>query len=653
MPFRADILRDDHRRRERRAWIITAVAATIILLAGLIAGAFWRWAFHDLPSLPEDPETFWSIRREASATLLDRNGDVLDVRGPLYASSITLDDLPPHVINAFIAIEDRRFYEHDGVDYRSAGRAVLANLRAGATVQGGSTLTMQLVKNLILSPERSLRRKIQEMRLALALERQLSKTQILELYLNRVYLGAGAYGVEAASRRYFGRSASQLTLSEAALLAALPKAPSRLDPTTNIEAARERAAQVLQAMTEAEFITAEERDAALAAPAQLQPAAEQTLRDGALYGYIFDEALAQAEALIASRPADLVIRTTIDPELQGMAHSALNARLDEEGERENAGQAALVALANDGSIRALVGGRNYADSQFNRAVHAYRQPGSAFKPIVYAAAFEAGLSPFTAFYDEPIDLEGWSPRNFGGNYRGRVTLQEALRRSINTVAAQVGVEIGPEAVVDMAHRLGIETELPPLPALSLGAVEVNLLELTGAYSTIASDGIRRRPFLILAVTDSRGRVLYERPETEGSGERAIEANIAQTVSTLMQDVVISGTGQNARLADRPVAGKTGTSQDSRDAWFVGFSADYTAGVWVGNDDDTPTRDVTGGGLPARIWRDFMTLAHAELPARLLSAPAPRERTEREERLAAYYSSLSSAFAAELGEAAEP
>lgn len=653
MPFRADILRDDHERRERRAWIITAVAATLILLTGLIAGVFWRWAFHDLPALPEDPETFWSIRREASTTLLDRNGDVLDVRGPLYASSITLDDLPPHVINAFIAIEDRRFYEHEGVDYRSAGRAVLANLRAGATVQGGSTLTMQLVKNLILTPERSLRRKIQEMRLALALERQLSKTQILELYLNRVYLGAGAYGVEAASRRYFGRSAEQLTLSEAALLAALPKAPSRLDPTTNIEAARERAAQVLQAMTEAGFITESERDAALAAPAQLQPAAEQTLREGALYGYIFDEALARAEALIDTRPADLVIQTTIDPALQGMAHRALNARLDEEGERENAGQAALVALANDGSIRAMVGGRDYAQSQFNRAVQAYRQPGSAFKPIVYAAAFEAGLSPFTAFYDEPVDLEGWSPRNFGGSYRGRVTLQEALRRSINTVAAQVGVEIGPAAVVDMAHRLGIETELPPLPALSLGAVEVNLLELTGAYATIAADGVRHRPFLILAVTDSRGRMLYERLETEATGERAIEAGIAQTVSTLMQDVVLAGTGQNARLSDRPVAGKTGTSQDSRDAWFVGFSADYTAGVWVGNDDDTPTRDVTGGALPARIWRDFMTLAHADLPARLLSAPAPRERTEREERLAAFYSSLSSAFAEEAGGTAEP
>lgn len=635
------------------AWIITIVTAAAILLAGLAGGLFWRWAFHDLPGLPEDPEAFWSIRRESSVTLLDRNGDVLDVRGPLYASSITLDGLPPHVVNAFIAIEDRRFFDHDGVDYQATARAVLANLRAGATVQGGSTLTMQLVKNLILSPERSLRRKIQEMRLALELERRLSKTQILELYLNRVYLGAGAYGVEAASRRYFGRSAMELSLAEAALLAALPKAPSRLDPTTNITAARERAAQVLDAMLDAGFISPEEHSTALAEPAQLQPAAEQTLRGDALYGYVFDEAVAQAGALLAVRPADLVIQTTIDPALQGMAHATLTARLDEEGERENAGQAALVALGPDGSIRAMVGGRDYALSQFNRVTQARRQPGSAFKPIVYAAAFEAGLTPFTAFYDEPIDLEGWSPQNFGGGYRGRVTLQEALRRSINTVAAQVGAEIGPPAIVDMAQRLGIETALPPLPALSLGAVEVNLLELTGAYSTFANDGMRHAPHLILAVTDSRGRVLYERPSDANAGTRAIPASLAQTVSTLMQDVVLAGTGQNARLPDRPVAGKTGTSQDSRDAWFVGFSADYTAGVWVGNDDDTPTRDVTGGGLPARIWRDFMTLAHADLPARLLSAPPPRERTEREERLAAFYSSLSATFAAEAGAPAEP
>ena len=649
MPFRADLLADDTRRRERRAWIITAVVAATIILAGIIGGGVWRWAFHDLPGLPDDPEAFWSIRRENSATLIDRNGEILDVRGPLYASPVTLDALPPHVVNAFIAIEDRRFYAHHGVDLQGSLRAVLTNLRAGRSVQGGSTLTMQLVKNLILTPERSLRRKVQEMRLALALERRLSKTEILELYLNRVYLGAGAYGLQAASMRYFGKDATELSLSEAALLAALPKAPSRLDPTTNLEAARARAAQVLRAMQEAGFIEQVELDAALAEPAQIQAAAEQTLRDANAYGYIFDDAVAQAEALIDQRPADLVIQVTIDPVLQELAHTAVVDRLAAEGEAENAEQAALVALAPDGSIRAIVGGRDYAQSQFNRAVQARRQPGSAFKPIVYAAAFEAGMSPFTAFYDEPIDLDGWSPGNFGGNYRGRVTLQEALRRSINTVAAQIGDEIGPEAIVDMAHRLGIETDLPPLPALSLGAVEVSPLELTAAYSTLANDGVRRTPFLILSVTDSRGRILYERPDPAPVGERAIEADVAQTVSTLMQDVVLAGTGQNARLPDRPVAGKTGTSQDSRDAWFVGFSADYTVGVWVGNDDDTPTRNVTGGGLPARLWRDFMLAAHEDLPARLLSAPPPRDRTEREERLAAFYSSLSGAFAAEVGE----
>ena len=645
-PYRADILKDTADRQNRRAWIITIALAVMLIGGGIATGAGWRWAFSDLPALPEDLEAFWSVRREASTTLLDRDGNVLDVRGPLYASPVAIDTLPSHVVNAFIAIEDRRFYEHGGVDIQGSARAVLANLRAGRSVQGGSTLTMQLVKNLVLTPERSLRRKIQEMRLAMQLEERLTKVEILELYLNRVYLGAGAYGLEAAAQRYFGKSATDLTIAEAALLAALPKAPSRLDPTNNIDAARARAQRVLAAMLDAEFITPEQHDEAIIAPASLQPAAEQTLRDASVYGYIFDHALARAEDLLSERPADLVIQTTIDPELQEMAHGALTARLDAEGEQENAEQAALVSLAPDGSIRAIVGGRDYSQSQFNRAVQAYRQPGSAFKPIVFLAAFELGLSPFTAFYDEPIDLDGWSPGNFGGGYRGRVTLQEALRRSINTVAAQVGDEIGAEAVVDMAQRLGIETDLPPLPALSLGAVEVNLLELTGAYATIANDGIRRTPYLVERITDSRGRVLFE--HTSETDEQVVEAETAQTLSTLLQDVVIAGTGRAARLTDRPVAGKTGTSQDSRDAWFVGYSADYTTGVWIGNDDDTPTRDVTGGGLPARLWQDFMTLAHAELPARLLSAPAPRERTEREERLAAFYSSLSSAFADEIG-----
>lgn len=643
-PFRADLMQHDADRDNRRAWILTGAVAASIILIGVLTGLFWRWAFHDLPALPDDPADLWSARREASVTLLDRNGEIIDIRGPRYAPPVRADELPPHVIQAFLAIEDRRFFRHHGVDFRATARAVLANMRAGGSVQGGSTITMQLVKNLLLTPERSIRRKVQEMRLAWALERQIPKTEILELYLNRIYLGAGAYGLEAAARRYFDKPASELTLAEAALIAGLPQAPSRLDPLRNLPDARDRATEVLFAMEAAGFITESQRHAAVLEPATPVRTIAEDAPSPEIFGYAFDYALQLAQDLLPDAPTDLVIRTTIDPALQAGAHNAIHDLLAAEGEAERAGQAALVALDSDGSVRAMVGGRDYGDSQFNRAVQARRQPGSAFKPIVFAAAIEAGLSPFTTYMDEPIDIDGWSPRNFGGTYRGRVTMREALRRSINTVAAQIAAEIGIEAVVDMGRRLGIESELPPLPALSLGTAEVNLLELTGAYSTIAHDGERRRPFLITGITDTRGHTLYEHEARPGV--REVEPDVAQTVSTLLQDVVQNGTGQAARMGNRPVAGKTGTSQSYRDAWFVGFSADYTAGVWVGNDDDTPTADVTGGSLPARIWQRFMTVAHEDLPVRPLSAPAPRDRTEREERQIAFYSSLSRAFAAE-------
>lgn len=643
-PFRADLLQRDAEHRDRRAWYITGGIAAAIILIGVLTGVFWRWAFHDLPALPDDPAALWSARREASITLLDRNGEILDIRGPRYAPPVRADELPPHVLQAFLAIEDRRFFRHHGVDLRATVRAVLANMRAGGSVQGGSTITMQLVKNLLLTPERSIRRKVQEMRLAWALERQLTKTEILELYLNRIYLGAGAYGLEAAALRYFDKSAAELTLAEAAMIAGLPQAPSRLDPLGNLPAARDRAAEVLFAMEAAGFITETQRHAALLEPATPVRTRDENAPSPEIFGYVFDYALQLVQEELPGAPNDLVIRTTIDPELQSDAQTAIHALLEAEGEAERAGQAALVSLTPDGAIRAMVGGRDYGDSQFNRAVQARRQPGSSFKPIVFAAAIEAGLSPFTAYTDEPIDLDGWSPRNFGGTYRGRVTMREALRRSINTVAAQIADEIGIDRVVDMGHRLGIESDLPELPAVSLGTAEVTLLELAGAYATFANDGVRREPFLIMQVTDTRGHTLYE--HTDSEGERAVEAEVARTMTSLLQDVVIQGTGTAARMGERPVAGKTGTSQSFRDAWFMGYTADFVTGVWVGNDDDTPTADVTGGSLPARIWNRYMTSASEGLPIRPLNAPPPRERTEREERQIAYYSSLSRAFEAE-------
>lgn len=649
-PFRADHMMERDRREQRRRLIVGGSLALIAVI--LVSGAFasWHWAFHDLPPAPQSAAELWNVRREPAVTLTDREGRVLAVRGPLYARAVALESLPEHVPQAFLAIEDQRFYQHTGVDFRGVARALWRNFRAGATVEGGSTITMQLVKNLMLSPDRELRRKIQEMRLARALERQLSKTEILELYLNRIYLGARAYGIEAAAERYFDKSATELTLAEAALLAALPKAPSRLDPTVNLDAARARAAQVLAAMEEAGYITATQHAEALAEPAE--PVADTSDPNATSnWGHAFDMALSEAQRLVPGDIPDLVIRTTLDPTLARAANETVERVLSEQGEAANAGEAAIVLLAPDGAIRAFAGGRDYRDSQFNRAVQAQRQPGSAFKPIVFAAALEAGYDPSSAVWDEPVDLEGWTPQNFSGSYRGLVTLQEALKRSINTVAVQVADEVGIGRIVEMGHRLGIRSDLPELPAIALGAAEVNLVELTAAYSVFANDGQRRAPYFILSITNSRGDVLYE--HRDPGAERALETDTARAMSTMLQDVVMTGTGRRAALPGRASAGKTGTSQSFRDAWFIGYTADYTAGVWVGNDDDSPMENVTGGGLPAEIWRDFMVRVHEGLPARALSAPAPRTRSEREERLAAFYSDLSAAFSELLDDGASP
>lgn len=647
-PYRADHMMDKQRRVRRNRLIVGGLALFVLITTLISAFSIWNWAYHDLPEAPDNAAVLWSARREPSVTLLDRHGEVLAVRGPLYARAVGLNELPDHVPQAFLAIEDRRFYEHDGVDLRGVLRALWVNLRAGRSVQGGSTITMQLVKNLILCPDRLLRRKLQEMRLARQLEEHLTKTEILELYLNRVYLGARAFGVEAAAQRYFNKSATDLTLAEAALLAALPKAPSRLDPTVNLDAAQARAAMVLDAMLDAEFIDQAAYDAAIANPAVPTPP-ELDPQAGVTWGYVFDHAVSQAQNLLVGEDIpDLVIQTTIDPVLTELARETALAALDDRGEEQGASEAAIVLLAPDGAIRAYHGGRDYLDTQFNRVLQAQRQPGSAFKPIVFTAALEAGYDPSSAVWDEPVDLEGWTPENFSGNYRGLVTLQEALKRSINTVAAQIGDQIGVERIVEMGQRLGIQSPLPALPSIALGAAETNLLELTSAYSVFPRDGERADPYLVTRLTNSRGDVLFE--HAADTLPRAISTEHAQAMSTMLQDVVLTGTGRRAALPDgRAVGGKTGTSQSFRDAWFIGFTADYTAGVWVGNDDDSPMENVTGGGLPAEIWRDYMSQVHADLPARALSAPAPRTRSEREERLAAYYSELSAAFDAILSD----
>jgi len=624
--------------------VLAGVTALFLAAGAITAHALWEWAFHDLPPVPQSAEDLWRVRMEPTVTLLDTNGEVLAIRGPLYGIPVQLDDLPPHVAQAFLSIEDRRYHEHDGVDWRGTIRAVLANIRAGRTVQGGSTITMQLVKNLILTPERTIRRKVQEMRLALALERVLTKDEILELYLNRIYFGEQAYGIEAAARRYFNKPASELTVQEAALLAALPAAPTRLAPTDNLAEAQARASNVLAAMRDAGFLTPMEYTVANAT--QAEPV-ESALQPGgpAQYGHLFDYAVAEAQRLLGpdNEVPDLVIQTTLDTRLQNAAQTVITERLESDGEALNASEAAAVVLGNDGAIRAMIGGRDYVSSQFNRAVQARRQPGSAFKPFVYLAALEADYSPSSVFNDAPVSYGNWSPVNFGGGFRGRMTMEDALKRSVNTIAAQMGMLVGISEVAEMARRLGITTPLDEVPSLSLGSSEVRVIDMAASYLVIANDGRRLDPYFVTEVRTTRGTVLFERSEEEPRTQQVIARGHARDMSTMLQGVVLDGTGRRAAVPGHRVAGKTGTSQNSRDAWFVGYSAQFTAAVWTGNDDDTAMENVTGGGLPADIWREIMVAAHDGLPAEPLNAPAPRVRSEREERLLAFYAGLSAEF----------
>ncbi len=588
--------------RGRRIVVATMVA---MIWGGILGAMALLWLAHDLPDL----ETLPAPGREATVVVKAVNGKTLASYGPVYGDWLAYEDVPEPFILALLAIEDRRFFTHGAFDPRGILRAVWSNLRAGRFREGGSTLTQQLAKNLFLSPERSLRRKAQELMLAFWLEREFSKKQILTLYLNRVYFGAGTYGLDAAARTFFGHSARRLTLSEAAMLAGLVKAPSRLAPTSNPAAARARGERVLAAMVDAGFLTPEAAARARARPPRLAPDAA-----GSDVRYFTDWVRMQADAILGDPAQPMVILTSLDPTIEAAAEAVLKEHLEREGESRGVDQGALVALAPDGAVLAMMGGRSYGKSQFNRATQARRQPGSAFKPFVYLAGFEAGLAPDTLFEDAPVTIDGWSPRNFSDHYRGPVTLHEAFARSINTVAVRVAQYAGFSAVAAMAKRAGIESPLPALPSIALGSAELSLLELTGAYASFANGGYRVTPYAIVEIAAPDGEVLYRyRPRT---GPRVADEAAVGALLSMMTEVIRSGTGRAAAI-DRPAAGKTGTSQDFRDAVFVGFTSDIVAGVWVGNDDNRPTRHVTGGGLPARIWADFMIDAHIGRPPRPL------------------------------------
>jgi len=552
-------------------------------------------------------------KRPPSIQIVDLDGRPLATRGDSGGAVLPLKELPSYVPQAFIAIEDRRFYEHYGVDPWGIARALIANILHRGVSQGGSTITQQLAKNIFLTQERTVHRKLQEMLLALWLERKFSKTQILELYLNRVYFGSGAYGIEQASQRYFGKSARQISLPDAALLAGLVKSPSRLAPTRNFDGAERRAQTVLAAMAELGFITPASAQVALAHPPRVVAQA-----GGGSINYVADWIMDAINDVLGHVDEDIVVRTSIDSALQAGAEKALTEELAQKGDKSGVSQGALVAMTPDGAVRAMVGGRNYGESQFNRAVAAKRQPGSAFKAFVYLTALEHGLTPDTVREDKPINLKGWQPENYKHEYFGPVTLSKALALSLNTVSVRLTMEFSPAAVIRTAYRLGIASKLEPNASIALGTSEVSPLELVSAYAPFANGGLAVMPHVIERVAAANGKVLYVRNEQPLG--RIIEARTVAMMNEMMAQTLIIGTAHKAVLPGWPAAGKTGTSQDFRDAWFIGYTGHLVTGVWLGNDDGTPTKKVTGGGLPVDIWSRFMRGAHQGVPVAALPGP---------------------------------
>ena len=553
-------------------------------------------------------------KRPPTIRMLDVTGREFARRGDMAGEVLSLKEMPPYVPKAFVAIEDRRFYDHFGVDPIGIARAAVANILHRGVAQGGSTLTQQLAKNLFLTQERTMTRKLQEALLAVWLEQKFTKTQILELYLNRVYFGAGAYGIEQASQRYFGKSAKQINVAEAALLAGLVKSPSRLAPTRNYNAAEKRARIVLAAMSELHFISSANEKQAIASPPRIVAQANNGSGN-----YVADWVMDAVNDSIGHVEEDVVVQTTIDAALQADAEKAVAAEFAKTA-KGGASQTALVSMTPDGAVRALIGGRDYAESQFNRAVDAKRQPGSAFKPFVYLTALERGLTPDTVRVDGPIKIKGWQPENYEHKYQGPVTLTRALAMSLNTVSVRLTMEVTPMAVIRTAHRLGISSKLEPNASISLGTSEVSPLELTGAYATFANGGYAVMPHVIERISTTAGKVLYVR-NRQALG-RIVDARYIGMMNQMMQETLTIGTAHKAELPGWPAAGKTGTSQDFRDAWFVGYTAHLVTAVWLGNDDNTPMKKVTGGSLPVEIWSRYMRDAHQGVPvAGLPSVPS--------------------------------
>ena len=575
----------------RRIWWLITGPLGLALLIVLIA---WYVSL-DVADLRRHP-----AGSAPSITLLDREGEAFASFGQRFGTYVELSEMADWLPKAVVAVEDRRFWQHPGIDPIGIARALVHNIQAGRVVEGGSTISQQLAKVAFLTPERSLQRKIKEALYTLWIEARFDKEEILEAYLNRVYLGGGAYGVDAAAERYFAKTAAELTLAESAMLAGLIRAPSRYAPTRDLELARNRAGVVLDSMVDSGVLSDAQAAAAKASPATL--AAPKIRADT---GYFADWVAAETRLYAGPDDRLLVVETTLDRDIQNAAEQAVRTVMEGRGQNAGATQAALVAMTPDGRIRAMLGGRSYASSQFNRATQAERQPGSAFKLFVYLAALEAGIVPSDLLSGQAIDVDGWRPSNFDDRYPERLTVTDSFAGSVNTAAVRLSEQIGRERVIEMAERLGITSQMRSHPSLALGTSEVSLLELTAAYATVAHGGRLVWPQGILEVrTGGEGEVLYRQEEID---EVVLEPSAVRAMTAMLETTMSRGTGRQAGLR-RFVAGKTGTSADYRDAWFVGFIDDAVIGVWVGNDDDRPMDAVTGGSLPALIFKEFVLRA---------------------------------------------
>ncbi|MGB3139637.1 MAG: PBP1A family penicillin-binding protein [Aestuariivirga sp.] len=596
--------RPPRRRRSFLGWLFSFAFKSAVLGCIALAAMFgYVWFSLSQKGLLQIPEL------QPGIMLLAEDGTVLSEQGSFFGDQVRVSELPDYVPNALIAIEDHRFRSHFGVDPLSLVRAAYENFTAGRVVQGGSTITQQLAKNLFLKPERTYSRKAQELVLALWLETKFSKDDILQLYLNRVYYGSGATGIEKAAQVFYHKSAVDLNLTEAATLAGVLKAPTNYNPITRPDASAERAGLVIDAMVDAGFISQGEADQAINAPATVVasdyvPATQ----------YVVDWVNEQLPLLVKNYDQSIIVETTIDPQLQLLAERSLRTHLNEEGRKLRVSQGAMVVMDTFGAVKAMVGGKSYKRSQYNRATKAMRQPGSTFKPFVFLAAMEKGYTPESVAIDQPIRIGSWQPENYNNKYLGRVTLRTAMANSLNSVAAQLANDVGPRNVVAVAHRLGITSHLGTDASIALGTSEVTLLELTSAFTPFANGGYSVVPFSVRRIVTRDGQIIYER-SGDGLGQAMSNRNLG-SMNSMMRAVVNEGTAKKAQIPDFDIAGKTGTSQDYRDAWFVGYSSYLVGGVWLGNDDNSPTRTVTGGSMPAAIWKDVMQVAHANL------SPAP-------------------------------